>query len=308
MGAKGAELDIEDRSKAAQPLRTDAECVHPVIYVDTHFFMLVGRATRQEIGHVEGLVQRFLGEQNGGFRTAARADAQYARRTPAGTQRPDGRDHPVGNVLSGIEYGEARLVFRAAALVHIFGTLALAAAEVGDTETLEGLLAYADRYLNPSWKNGGLFYPRNDDLSSPGYTTALVGNALIGGARICPANGFRDLYTKPWTDAVITRPELREVDFPAVLVREASYPKDGPFLRIRLAPGRSGPERQSIAIARLDLSKPIRIDVDGSLSISIAPGSHTAAAHDIEAHVDTSASVLRVSLTLNRDRLVEFHC
>jgi hypothetical protein len=192
--------------------------------------------------------------------------------------------------------------------VHIFGTLALAAAEVGDTETLEGLLAYADRYLNPSWKNGGLFYPRNDDLSSPGYTTALVGNALIGGARICPANGFRDLYTKPWTDADVTRPELREVDFPAVLVREASYPKDGPLLRIRLAPGRSGPERQSIAIARLDLSKPIRIDVDGSLSISIAPGSHTAAAHDIEAHVDTSASVLRVSLALNRDRLVEFHC
>ena len=84
-----------------------------------------------------------------------------------------------------------------AALPLYAGALALAAAEVGDTETRDGLLAFADKYLSPTWKNGGFFYPRNDDLSSPGYATALIGNALIAGARLCPREGFRAMYDKP---------------------------------------------------------------------------------------------------------------
>ena len=187
--------------------------------------------------------------------------------------------------------------------VHIFGTLALAAAEVGDRETLEGLLAYADRYLSPTWKNGGLFYPRNDDLSSTGYSTALIGNALIAGARLCPRDGFRQLYDNPWTDAELSAPELCEVDYPAVLVREASCPGDGTLLRIVLAPGRAGPERQTVAVRGLDLARDIEVEIDG-VPLVLAKGTDSASASDLEISADRDAGLLRLTLTLQRDRRI----
>ncbi len=33
---------------------------------------------------------------------------------------------------------------------------------MGDTGTLTGLLTHADRYMNPTWSDGALHYPRND--------------------------------------------------------------------------------------------------------------------------------------------------
>ena len=188
--------------------------------------------------------------------------------------------------------------------VHIFGTLALAAAEVGDTDTLNGLLAYADRYLSPTWKNGGFFYPRNDDLSSTGYATALIGNALIAGARLCPRDGFRKIYDTPWDAEVLAAPELCEVDFPAVLVREASYPGSGMLLRVVLAPGHAGAERQTIAFRGLDLSRDVRLIVDGA-EIVLGATKHEAASGDFEAKVHSAEGLLRLTLTVNRDRRIE---
>lgn len=184
--------------------------------------------------------------------------------------------------------------------VHIFGTLALAAAEVGDTETLNGLLAYADKYLSPTPKNGGLFYPRNDDMGGTGYCTALVGNALIAAARLCPRDGFRAMYDRPWGAADPSAPELCEVDFPAVLVREAGYPGDGVLLHVTLAPG-AEVKRQTVSVRGLDLSQERRVTVDG-VELVLAPGQHQVSATDVTLTADPTKGLLRLTLTLDRDR------
>ena len=184
--------------------------------------------------------------------------------------------------------------------MHIFGTLARAAAEVGDTDTLEGLLAYADRYLSPTPRNGGLFYPRNDDMGGTGYCTALVGNALIAAARLCPRDGFRAMYDRPWGPADLSAPELCEVDFPAVLVREAVYPGDGVLLHVTLAPG-AEVKRQTVSVRGLDLSQERRVTVDG-VELVLAPGQHQVTATDVTLTADPTKGLLRLTLTLDRDR------
>lgn len=42
----------------------------------------------------------------------------------------------------------------------VFGWVVEWASEVGADGDLEGLLNHADRYLRPTWEDGGLFYPR----------------------------------------------------------------------------------------------------------------------------------------------------
>jgi len=185
--------------------------------------------------------------------------------------------------------------------VHIFGTLALAAAEVGDTETRDGLLAFADKYMSPTLKNGGLFYPRNDDMAGPGYTTALVGNALVAATRLCPRDGFRAMYDRPWGAADLSAPELCEVDFPAVLVREAIYPGGGILLRVTLASGREGSERQTVAVRGLDLSVERRVTVDGT-ELVLTTEQHEVSAADVTLSADRGEGVLRLTMMLGRDR------
>jgi hypothetical protein len=186
--------------------------------------------------------------------------------------------------------------------VHIFGTLALAAAEVGDSETLQGLLAYADRYLSPKEKNGGLFYPRNDDMAGTGYCTALVGNALIAAARLCPRDGFRAMYDRPWVAADLSTPELCEVDFPTVLVREAVYPGNGALLRFTLAPGRPDAGLQTVAIRNLDLAGRMLATVDG-VDMALL-GDDDVSSEDVTLRADRTSGLLKVTLKLDRERQV----
>jgi hypothetical protein len=188
--------------------------------------------------------------------------------------------------------------------VHIFGTLALAAAELGDRSTLEPMLAYADKYMMPMRKNGGLYYPRNDDLSSDSYTTALVGNALLAAARLCLKDGFWHLYNRPWSDAEISRPVLCGVSYPNVLVRRAAYDNGGKTLSLVLAPGSKETGVQHFTIANLDPERPIRIELDGEMQ---APISHVAPASisgDMKADLDASARNLRMTLSLGVERRI----
>ena len=81
--------------------------------------------------------------------------------------------------------------------------------ELGRAEELKGLLAYADTYLDPTWENGGLYYPRNDtpfvfdDGDGEGvrwtHMDPFSGNAAIGYARLNVPNGQREMYESPWT-------------------------------------------------------------------------------------------------------------
>ncbi|HJP69823.1 MAG TPA: hypothetical protein VJ846_13070, partial [Sphingomicrobium sp.] len=107
-----------------------------------------------------------------------------------------------------------------------FGWAAVCASEVGDSEGLERMLAYADRFMNPVWRDGAYFYPRNDELQDgEGRFTAMdphTGNVLLAYARLNVPHGLRKLYDGPWDDrhfaepAVVAfsgRPDLRRAWF-----------------------------------------------------------------------------------------------
>lgn len=103
---------------------------------------------------------------------------------------------------------------------------ACAASEVGDTETLDGVLAYADRFLNPAWQDGGYYYKRRDaNFDADGYfigMDAAAGNALLHYARLNVKDGLNKLYAGPLDDAHFAQPAL--IDMPEDLdVRRAIF-------------------------------------------------------------------------------------
>jgi hypothetical protein len=77
---------------------------------------LLGRPALEQFVHVERVHQRFLGHQHRLFGGAADADAQHARRAPAGAHRRHRLEHPVDQVVARIHHHELALVLAAAAL------------------------------------------------------------------------------------------------------------------------------------------------------------------------------------------------
>ncbi|MBK8648916.1 MAG: hypothetical protein IPN16_20715 [Gemmatimonadetes bacterium] len=65
--------------------------------------------------------------------------------------------------------------------------------EMGDAETLRGLLGYADRYMNPTWDRGALYYPRHDrpydDAGNMTFMDPVTGNAMLAYARLNVGEG-----------------------------------------------------------------------------------------------------------------------
>ncbi|KAL7924357.1 hypothetical protein ACQKWADRAFT_319456 [Trichoderma austrokoningii] len=91
-----------------------------------------------------------------------------------------------------------------------------AAPTFGYKEELDGLLKYADKHLQPTWENGGLFYPRNDERTNEAgewtHMDPFSGNAAIGYARLNVADGQKTMWdnprtrghavTQPWIDGI----------------------------------------------------------------------------------------------------------
>lgn len=119
-----------------------------------------------------------------------------------------------------------------------FGWAAVAASELGDEATLSGLLSHADRYMNPTWPNGGLYYPRNDTRYDEDGILRLVEpittNALLPYARLNVSNGLREFYTQPWTAKHYEEPLIDEVSG-NIDVLEASFDENTHALRFTLA-------------------------------------------------------------------------
>ncbi|MCP2637192.1 hypothetical protein K0817_011545 [Microbacterium sp. HD4P20] len=82
-----------------------------------------------------------------------------------------------------------------------FGWTTAWAAEMGDAETLERLFRHVDRYMNPTIRDGGRYYPRNDTATDgDGNRTEvspLEGNALYSWARLTVPSGLWTLYNVP---------------------------------------------------------------------------------------------------------------
>lgn len=132
-----------------------------------------------------------------------------------------------------------------------FGWAAVCASEVGDVESLSRLLGYADRYLRPTWSDGGYFYARHDEwLDAEGRLTAMdphTGNALLNYARLNVPDGLRKLYDGPWDDRHFAEPALVEMT-PTLDVRRAWFDPERNALALTVAPfGVNGHARLEIA-------------------------------------------------------------
>jgi hypothetical protein len=122
-----------------------------------------------------------------------------------------------------------------------FGHFALYAAELGDKKTVDAMLAYAEKHLNPTWHEGAYFFPRNDDIRNkeglPVLLTPLAGNALLALARINIPNGLYTTFNEPFDKTHFNQPYIDGVDYPNVLVRQAVYDAERRALSLRLTPG-----------------------------------------------------------------------
>ncbi|MEC3982663.1 linalool dehydratase/isomerase domain-containing protein [Amycolatopsis sp. H20-H5] len=80
-----------------------------------------------------------------------------------------------------------------------YGWVAAWASEMGDEDTVRGLLEHADRFMNPAWRDGGLYYPRNDTLTDERGNRVEIepmsGNVLLGYARLNVQTACRDCTT-----------------------------------------------------------------------------------------------------------------
>lgn len=81
--------------------------------------------------------------------------------------------------------------------------------ELGEEELLSGLLKHADTFLNPSWEDGGLYYPRCDQaMDASGNSTLMepyTGNAAIGYARLNIEDGQKKMWENPWTGEFVRK-------------------------------------------------------------------------------------------------------
>ncbi|MBS1870278.1 MAG: hypothetical protein JSS99_11505 [Actinobacteria bacterium] len=144
-----------------------------------------------------------------------------------------------------------------------FGWVTAWASEMGDTETLNGLLAHADRYMNPTWSDGALYYPRNDTREdADGNLTLLgpiTGNILIGYARLNVPDGLWGLYNEPWDRDHFSEPLVVELG-DAVDLTRADFDRGTGRLTIHAA--RRGGDGED---AHLDVSNvtEFELTVDG---------------------------------------------
>ncbi|MCP2252773.1 hypothetical protein LY13_001516 [Prauserella aidingensis] len=97
-----------------------------------------------------------------------------------------------------------------------FGWVTVWASEMGDERTLEGLLAHADRFMQPTWRDGGLYYPRNDTVTDDDGNVTLVepmaGNVLLGYARLNVPDGMWGLYNSRRDSSRSDQPVLTAVE------------------------------------------------------------------------------------------------
>lgn len=155
--------------------------------------------------------------------------------------------------LVGQRDGTAVIPFKAPSPLFSWdnGFFAALAAEVGDRQTVDAMLAYADRHWAPTWVDGGLYYPRNDAFAAAGADPAqmprdafatprvntLTGNALLGLARINVRDGLYGMVNAPWPRSHFSEPYVTGVAFPQAYVSRAVYDAPRQALVATLLPG-----------------------------------------------------------------------
>ncbi|MFD1713011.1 hypothetical protein ACFSBZ_00855 [Amnibacterium flavum] len=111
------------------------------------------------------------------------------------------------------------------------------ASEIGDQATVDGLLAYADSHLGREWRDGGLFYRRNDtaadDLGRATLVDPLSGNVMLGYSRLNIPDGLWRLYNRPLAPDHHRTPALVRVA-DDIDVSQAVFDRDAARLTFRV--------------------------------------------------------------------------
>ncbi|HUT55562.1 MAG TPA: hypothetical protein VM658_19380 [bacterium] len=138
-----------------------------------------------------------------------------------------------------------------------YGFFAMLAGEVGDRDTRDKLITYADAKYGPAWKDGAFVYP----FDKAKQCTGLSG-VLLAIARANPEDGFWKLHNRPFDDAHFQEPAVESVDFPNVLLSRAIYDRDQQALVITTLPGAQKGGKTSLGIGRLTPAKSYAVFVD----------------------------------------------
>ena len=101
-------------------------------------------------------------------------------------------------------------------LAPVFGHVAYWVSEYGQAADLDSLLRHADKYMKPSWSQGGLYYQRSDtgwdEQGNYTYVEPLTGNAAIAYARLNMRHGQKKMWDEPWSKEMVeTRPYIDAV-------------------------------------------------------------------------------------------------
>lgn len=142
------------------------------------------------------------------------------------------------------------------------GWVAVWASEMGDAETLQGLLGHADHFMNPTWLDGAFYYARNDTPSDADGNRTLVapltGNSLLAYARLNVADGLWTLYNQPWDCNHFCEPLIVGLTDSVDLTR-AEFNRTARQLRMRVGQ-RAGHSEE----ARMDIA-----NVTGEFALSV---------------------------------------
>ncbi|MCA6107016.1 linalool dehydratase/isomerase domain-containing protein [Bradyrhizobium cenepequi] len=184
-----------------------------------------------------------------------------------------------------------------------FGYVAMLLSEMGDTD-LGRMLAHADRYMSPTWSEGGLYYPRNDQAYDQGGNLIrmdrLTGNAMLAYSRLNVPDGLWAMYNKPWRAEHFASPALQRTTS-GVDVARAVYDEKAKLLVLTLQP-RDGRSLQ----VRLEIG-PVRVEADWALfvdGVAIAACRDGALSNAGAVHVFACDQIIAVDLRMERPTML----
>ncbi|KAL4941270.1 hypothetical protein BDV06DRAFT_223290 [Aspergillus oleicola] len=115
----------------------------------------------------------------------------------------------------------------------IWGWVPAWAGEVGDEETKNALLNYADKHFHPRIREGGLMYPRNDRVFDEKgnfiMVSPMLSNSILPLTRLNVRHGLKRFYEDPWggkNRGHYDEPGLVHVDFEVDVYRAVYIPHE----------------------------------------------------------------------------------
>ncbi|MEJ5979181.1 hypothetical protein WG901_21185 [Novosphingobium sp. PS1R-30] len=187
------------------------------------------------------------------------------------------------------------------AYAGFWGWTALTLSERQDPRLAE-LLAYADRNMNPTWRDGGLYYPVHDASWEDGRfvgVTPTSGNVNFAYARLNVEDGLHKLYQSHWGAAHFAEPNLSDVSREVDVVR-GRYLADRQALVVTVRPHRGAKGAMTmLEFANLTRTgQEWRLEIDGAV---VANGNATALARTSIADTTFEAGKLRLTVPVERE-------